>query len=125
MDEKGLRGLLLQRLHLELLLFKDSMLQKEKEDIFRDSYQIEIYVNLYEVFVEHADSLKEDTLRMLLNLNYGLLESAYQKWMGKKDGSYDELSAYVCDELELISEIARPGCGRKEDHDGTGYDQAA
>ena len=126
MGEKELRGLLLQRLHLELLLFKDSMLQKEKEDIFRDSYQIEIYVNLYEIFVEHADSLKEDTLRMLLNLNYGILESAYQKWMGKKDGSYDELSAYVCDELELIAEIARPGCaGRKEYHDGTGYDQAA
>lgn len=93
MGEKELRGLLLQRLHLELLLFKDSMLQKEKEDIFRNSYQIEIYVNLYEIFVEHADSLKEDTLRMLLNFNYGILESAYQKWMGKKDGSYDELSA--------------------------------
>ena len=42
MDEKGLRELLLQRLHMELLLFKDSMFQKEKEDIFKDSYRIEI-----------------------------------------------------------------------------------
>ena len=29
MDEKGLRELLLQRLHMELLLFKDSMFQQQ------------------------------------------------------------------------------------------------
>ena len=57
MDEKGLRELLLQRLHMELLLFKDSMLRKEKEDIFKDSYKIEVYVDLYEVFVENAADL--------------------------------------------------------------------
>ena len=54
MDEKGLRELLLQRLHMELLLFKDSMFQKEKEDIFMDSYRIEIYVNLYEILLANT-----------------------------------------------------------------------
>ena len=126
MDEKGLRELLLQRLHMELLLFKDSMLQKEKEDIFMNSYRIEIYVNLYEILVEHADTLGADTMRMLLNLNYGILETVYQKWLGKKDSFYDELNTYVCNELESVSAMAdEVYSDEKEGDDGTGYDQAA
>lgn len=126
MDKEGLRELLLQRLHIELLLFRDSMLQKEKEDIFQDSYRIEIYVDLYEIFVEQADTLREDTMRMLLNLNCGILETVYQKWMGKKDSFYDELHTYVCDELELISAMSgRVYDCEKEDDDGTGCNQAA
>ena len=126
MDEKGLRELLLQRLHMELLLFKDSMFQKEKEDIFMDSYRIEIYVNLYEILVEHADTLGADTMRMLLNLNYGILETVYQKWLGKKDSFYDELNTYVCNELESVSAMAdEVYSDEKAGDDGTGYDQAA
>ena len=126
MDEKGLRELLLQRLHMELLLFKDSMLQKEKEDIFMNSYRIEIYVNLYEILVEHADTLGADTMRMLLNLNYGILETVYQKWMGKKDSFYDELNTYVCNELESVSAMAdEVYSDEKEGEHGTEPDQAA
>lgn len=126
MDEKELRELLMQRLHMELMLFKDSMLIKKKEDIFTASYKIEIYVNLYEIFVEHSKMLKEDTMRGLLNLKYGIMESFYQEWMGWKDGLYDELSAYVRDRLELISEMGKMGNGSgKEGEDGTVYDQVA
>ena len=46
MDENELRDLLSKRLYIELQLFRDSMLRKEKEDIFKSSYEIEIYVNL-------------------------------------------------------------------------------
>ncbi len=42
MDENELRDLLSKRLYIELQLFKDSMIQKEKEDIFKSSYEIEI-----------------------------------------------------------------------------------
>lgn len=126
MDEKELRELLMQRLHMELLIFKDSMLLKKKEDIFAASYKIEIYVNLYEIFVEHSKLLKKDTMRGLLNLKHGILESFYQEWMGWKDGLYDELSVYVRDRLELISEMEKTGNGSgKEKEDGTGYGQAA
>ena len=126
MDEKELRELLQQRLHLELLLFKDSVLLKKKEDIFKSSYKIETYVNLYEIFAGHTERLMEDTIRILLNLKYGILESFYQEWMDRKDGSYEELSAYVGDRLELLSEMEKSsGTGGKEDDDGTGYDQAA
>lgn len=126
MSEKELRDLLTQRLHIELLLFKDSMLQKKKEDIFMASYKIEVYVDLYEIFVEHVKFLKEDTIRGLLKLNHGILESICQEWISWKAGLYDELSAYVCDKLELISEIGRTGNhSGKEEKNGTEFDQVA
>ena len=113
---------------MELLLFKDSMLRKGKEDIFKDSYKIEVYVDLYEVFVENAADLDEDTMRGLLNLNFGILGSVYQKWMERKDGFYDDLQDFACGELRNISEMGRPGCGcakEGEDDNATGHDQAA
>lgn len=129
MNEKELRGLLVQRLHLEQLLFKDSMLQKEKADIFRASCEIEIYMTLYGISLERADSLDVDTMRGLLYLRFGILGSICRKWMDRQDsfyGSYDELCAHVSDELELLSEMGRQKYGNgEEEEDGTGYGQAA
>ena len=124
MDEKELRELLRERLHVELQIFKDSLLQREKEDIFRASYATEIYVNLYEIFAVHTDSLQCDIIRKLLNLRFGILEAVYQGWLGKEDSFYDELRTYACRELENISEVNISDCG-KECWDGEGTDQAA
>ena len=124
MDEKELRELFRERLHMELKLFKDSMLQKDKEDIYMASYKTEIYVNLYEIFAAHADSLPCDTIRKLLNLNFGILEAVYQDWLGEEDSFYDELKAYACSELENISQTGRAERG-KGDEDGEGLDKAA
>ena len=124
MDEKELRELFRERLHMELKLFKDSMLQKDKEDIYMASYKTEIYVNLYEIFAAHADSLPCDTIRKLLNLNFGILEAVYQEWLGEEDSFYDELKAYACSELENISQTGRAERG-KGDEDGEGLDKAA
>ncbi|MBD5449749.1 MAG: hypothetical protein HDR28_06275 [Lachnospiraceae bacterium] len=124
MDEKELRELLRERLHMELQIFKDSVLQRGKEDIFRASYETEIYVNLYEIFAVHTDNLQGDTIRGLLNLRVGILEAVYQGWLGKEDGFFDELKAYACRELENISETADPYRG-KDDKDGKRLDKAA
>lgn len=124
MDEKELRELLRERLHMELQLFKDSMLQKEKEEIFKDSYKIEIYVNLYEIFAVHTDNLKSDTIRKLLNLNFGILGAVYQEWLTREDSFFDELRTYACSELENISEMGSAE-RRKDDEDGQGLDKAA
>ena len=124
MEEKELRELFRERLHMELQLFKDSMLLKEKEDIFMASYKTEIYVNLYEIFAAYADSLKNDTIRKLLNLKSGILEAVYQEWLGEEDSFYDELRDYACRELENISETGNAEHG-KEDEDGKGLDKAA
>ena len=122
MEEKELRELFRERLHMELQLFKDSMLQKEKEDIFQGSYRTEIYVNLYEIFAAYADSLKNDAIRKLLNLKSGILEVVYQEWLGEEGSFYDELRDYACRELENISETGNTERG-KDDEDG--FDKAA
>ena len=125
MDEKELRELLRERLHMELQLFKDSLLQKDKEDIFKASYKIEIYVNLYEIFAAHTDNLSGDAIRRLLNLNLGILESVYQEWLGREDSFFEELKDYACSELENLLKMGSPKKRGKDDENGKGIDTAA
>ena len=122
MDENELRDLLSKRLYIELQLFKDSMMQKEKEDIFKSSYEIEIYVNLYEIFMVNIGSLDVDTIRRLLNFKFGILEHIYQEWLSREDGFFDELKEYACEELEVLSEFGNLN-RRREGADGTGSDK--
>lgn len=124
MEEKELRELLRVRLHMELQLFKDSMLQQGKEDIFKASYRIEIYVDLYEIVLAHVENLQSGMIRELLGLGFGILDHLYQEWLDREDSFYAELKEYACNELEMI-----PGKlnldEKMEDRDGTKFDQAA
>ena len=124
MDKSELRDLLSTRLYIELQLFKDSMLQMEKEDIFKSSYKIEVYVNLYEIFTVHIEDLEADTTRRLLNLKFGIIEHIYQEWLSREDSFFDELKEYACDELKTLSEMGNKDC-RGEEKDGKGIDKAA
>ncbi len=103
MDIAELKALLSKRLHMELELFKDSKLRQGKVEIFQASYEIEIYVNLYEIFLTHIANLGEDAVRRLLGLNFGILEFVYRGWLSREDGFYDELRSYACEELQKIS----------------------
>ena len=122
MGEKELRELLLERLHIELNLFKDSMLQKGKGDIYEASFKIEIFANIYEILMEDVKELGKDGVRSLLYWRYGILESLYQEWLGREDSFYEELRDYVNDEMRAIAESGK----RREKEDGAEqYDQAA
>mgnify|MGYP006906606175 CR=1 FL=1 len=124
MEEKELRELMRARLHMELQLFKDSMLQKGKEDIFKASYRIEIYIDLYEIVLAHVENLQSGMIRELLGLGFGILDHLYQEWMDREDSFYVELKEYACNELEAIPEKLNLD-GEKEEKDGTEPDQAA
>ena len=124
MGEKELRELFQQRLYMELMLFKDSVLQKEKGDIFRASYKIEIFVNLYEILLVHTENLQSGMIRELLGLNFGILDSLYQEWLDREDNFYEELREYARYELEALLEKANP-YAEKEEKDGTEPDQVA
>lgn len=124
MEEKELRELLQARLHMELQLFKDSMLRKGKEDIFGASYRIEIYVNLYEILLAHAENLQEDTVRELLGTGFGILDHLYQEWLDREDSFYAELEEYACSGLEALPGKIKPDAG-KEEKDETERGQAA
>lgn len=117
MDDKELRELLRQRIHIEFMVFKDFMLQEEKAVIFRNSYRIEVFVSLYEILLEYVESLQGGILRELLNVSYGILGSLYQQWLKKEDSFYEELKEYACSELKAIAE--------KEKKDGKESDQTA
>lgn len=124
MEEKELRELMRARLHMELQLFRDSMLQKGKEDIFKASYRIEIYIDLYEIVLAHVENLQSGMIRELLGLGFGILDHLYQEWMDREDSFYVELKEYACNELEAIPEKLNLD-GEKEEKDGTEPDQAA
>lgn len=124
MDLKELKDLLLKRLHIELQLFKDSILRQSKEEVYKSSYKIEVFVNSYEILVEDMERLDEDTVRGLLYQNFGILDFLYQEWLTREDCVFDELKAYIGGELGAIAKINSPAYG-KEGADGTELNKAA
>ena len=123
MEEKELRELFLERLHIELHLFKDSMLRKTKKEIYEASYKIEVFVNVYEILMEEVENLDIETVRGILHWRYGILESLYEEWLGHDDNSFDELKSYVGSELGVMAQ-GDISC-RREREDGEERYQAA
>ena len=123
MEEKELKELLLEKLHIELHLFKDSMLQETKKEIYEASYKIEVFVNVYEILLEDTENLDSGTIRGNLHWKYGILESLYEEWLGRDDNSFDELKAYVGSELGVMAQ-GDISC-RREREDGEERYQAA
>ena len=123
MDEKKLREIFLERLHVEINLFKDSMLHRSKADIFAGSYKIELYVNLYEILVAEAERMQELLLRKLLYQRSGILDAFYEEWLTRDDSFYIELHDYVEDEINVI--LGSGIYGGKEERDGEEYNKAA
>lgn len=123
MEEKELKELLSEKLHVELYLFKESMLCKTKMEIYESSYKIEVYVNVYEILMEEVENLDIETVRGVLHWRYGILESLYEEWLGRDDNSFDELKAYVGSELGVMAQ-GDISC-RREREDGEERYQAA
>ena len=118
MDEKKLREIFLERLHVEMNLFKDSMLRRNKADIYAGSYKIELYVNLYEILVAEAERMQETLLRKLLYRDSGILDAFYEEWLTKDDSFYTELRDHVEDELDALS-AGEKDKGKETGHEGT------
>lgn len=120
---KEIRELFLKRLHVELQLYKETVLKKEKAEIFAESYKIELFANLFEILAEKVETLPEDLLYKLLYQRFSILEFLYRKWLKREDSFYDELKEYVSGELELYQETKEEE-ERKEAH-GERYDTTA
>ena len=100
MDQEQLKEVFLKRLYLEYELFKDSMLRKEKTDIFEESYKIEIYKNIYQILSHEAEEMPETVWRKMVYQRYSVMGFFYQEWLKKDDSSYTELKEYISSELE-------------------------
>ena len=117
MDEKQLREVFLERLHIEIQLFKDSMLRKSKADIYAAGYRIELYACLYEILTEQAESMPEMLMRAMVYHPCSILDVFYEEWLKRADGFYTEIGDYVEDELKAILASAA-ACGRMDNEDG-------
>ena len=124
MEDRELWKILLERLHVELSLFKDTMLRKSKEDIYAGSYMTEMYVNLYYILADEAERMEEPLLRKLVYQPSGILDSLYEEWMNKDDSFYAELRDYVEDKLDALSTGGTDG-GKEDDGYGKEQDKAA
>lgn len=96
------------RLYLEYLKFKDDMLCKSQEEVFKNCYRIDVFLNLYEIMVEKMEELPAGILARLEEQE-GLLERLYEGWMKKDDSAYQELKDYVVKELFLLLDQRKAG----------------
>lgn len=96
------------RLYLEYLKFKDDMLRKSQEEVFKSRYRIDVFLNLYEIMVEKTEELPREILARL-EKQEGPLERLYEGWMKKEDSVYQELKDYVEKELFLLLDQRKAG----------------
>lgn len=101
----GIKELFYKRIYAELLNFKNDMLTQDKEIIYRSSYKIEFFVNVYEILVDQAEKQSEAVLYRLVYQCTGILESLYEEWLRMEDNAFSELQDYVYKELFKKSEL--------------------
>lgn len=101
----GIKELFYKRIYAEILNFKNDMLTQDKEIIYRSSYKIEFFVNVYEILVDQAEKQSEDVLYRLVYQCTGILESLYEEWLRMEDNAFSELQEYVHNELFKESEL--------------------
>lgn len=101
----GIKELFYKRIYAEILNFKNDMLTQDKEIIYRSSYKIEFFANVYEILVDQAEKQSEAVLCRLVYQCTGILESLYEEWLQKEDNAFYELQEYVHNELFKESEM--------------------
>ena len=102
-----IKELFYKRIYAELLNFKNDMLTQDKEIIYRSSYKIEFFINVYEILVDQAEKQSEAVLYRLVYQCTGILDSLYEEWLRMEDNTFSELKEYVFNELFKESELKK------------------
>ena len=105
MDERWQRVLCF-KLNMELKAFKEKMLSKEPEDIYKNAYKIDIIINLKE-FLEDKCEVYETDLIFELIMIPGLLEFLYDEWLTYEDSRMDDVDSF------LSYEMGKADCRKK------------
>ena len=101
----GIKELFYKRIYAELLNFKNDMVTQDKEIIYRSSYKIEFFVNVYEILVDQAEKQSDAVLYRLVYQCTGILDSLYEEWLRMEDNVFSELQEYVHNELFKESKL--------------------
>ena len=87
------------KLTAEYKCYEVSVLSLSNAEIYGKCYEIDCMVNFYEILMEKAESMSEETLSALLSQE-NILWSIYDSWLVKDDSNYSEMEAHIADELE-------------------------
>lgn len=99
-------GQFIDRIYGEFMAYKASVLSLNNADIFGKCYEIDIFVNLYEILMEKAEKLPDESLAALLSRR-NILQELYDEWMKRDDSNYEEIVNLVSDEIEAITDRYR------------------
>lgn len=105
----GIKELFHKRIYAELLNFKNNLLLQDKEFIYRSSYKIEFFKNVYEILADQAEKQPEAVLFRLTFQRTGILEGLYEDWLRMEDSEFAELQDYVYSQLFRESKLKEAG----------------
>lgn len=98
MGKVELQELFGRKISWEYTRFKQNMIQKEPEEVFAKAYQIDAYINIYELLLEMGQKIDEKGLEKLI-IFPNLLPFLYENWLEKEDSYYRELSDFLKEEI--------------------------
>jgi len=89
------------KLTAEYKSYQVSVLSLSNSEIYGKCYEIDCMVNFYEILMEKAESMSDETLSALIAME-NVLWSIYDNWLAKDDSNYSEMEMHIADELEVF-----------------------
>ena len=89
------------KLTAEYKIYQVSVLSLTNSEIYGKCYEIDCMVNFYEILMEKAESMAEETLSALLKQE-NILWSFYDEWLAKDDSNYSEMEDHIAEEIEVV-----------------------
>ena len=89
------------KLTAEYKSYQVSVLALSNFEIYGKCYEIDCMLNFYEILMEKAESMSEETLAVLL-AQKNVLWCLYDNWLAKDDSNYSEMEMHITDELESM-----------------------
>lgn len=106
MSLEELREVLGMKIYLEYEVFKLGMLQKSVEDLYKEAYQIDTYINLYEIILEMSQSLDESEIKNIL-LCPDFLAFLYDMWLKYEDSHVADLEGFLRIEIPKLEKQSK------------------
>ena len=98
--------ILYEKITYELEQFKRKMLREEPEVIYGSAFEIDSYINIFEVL---SEMISEKTIRreLLITLisRKNLLKELYTFWLKTEDSSWKELSRCICNRIKEMEHV--------------------
>ena len=89
------------KLTAEYKIYQVSVLSLTNSEIYGKCYEIDCMVNFYEILMEKAETMAEETLSALLKQE-NILWNFYDVWLAKDDSNYSEMETHIAEEIEVV-----------------------